>query len=114
MAEEKEHNFHHRLTVETNMQGELIDHRDGFSQREYFRDRAQLKEEAEKRAAMHPMHTNALRPPQPKSSVIEGRLSDNRRALRVQNDSSATPPTAAPKNNNTHRFFRNSDDRPDE
>jgi len=31
-------NFNHRLTVETNMQGEVMDHREGFSQREYFRN----------------------------------------------------------------------------
>ena len=30
-------NFNHRLKVDTNVNGEIIDHREGFAQREYFR-----------------------------------------------------------------------------
>ena len=30
-------NFNDRLKVETNVNGEIIDHREGFQQREYFR-----------------------------------------------------------------------------
>ena len=35
---EDSQNFNHRLKVETNMQGEVMDHRKGFAQREYFRN----------------------------------------------------------------------------
>ena len=30
-------NFNYRLKVDTNVNGEIIDHREGFSQKEYFR-----------------------------------------------------------------------------
>ena len=30
-------NFNYRLQVDTNVNGEIIDHREGFAQREYFR-----------------------------------------------------------------------------
>ena len=64
---EDSQNFNHRLKVETNMQGEIIDHREGFAQREYFRN-MQDQPQANEGGGFPPMKS-VTQPPKPKGGV---------------------------------------------
>ena len=91
-------NFTQRFRVETNMQGKVIDHREGFANSQYFRDQEQLELNRKKREGMHPMEMTpsaSMKPP--KATIVEGRLSDNRKALKVRPVRSPQPEDEALK-----------------
>ena len=64
---EEYENFTTRLKVETNVQGEVIDHRDGFSQQEYFRNMQNKPEVEEEPAKGFPPMKSVVKAPRKKT-----------------------------------------------
>ena len=60
-------NFNTRLKVETNVQGEVIDHRQGFSQKEYFRNMQNKPEVEEAPAKGFPPMKGVVKAPKKKT-----------------------------------------------
>lgn len=61
-------NFNYRLKVETNVQGEIIDHREGFAQKEYFRNMQDgQKPEKDSEPKGFPPMEGVVMPPRKKS-----------------------------------------------
>ena len=84
---EEYENFNTRLKVETNVQGEVIDHREGFSQKEYFRNmqnqpEPEVKEEP---AKGFPPMKGVVRAPRKKTKAEQKLEEANKKDLKTRN-----------------------------
>ena len=77
-------NFNNRLKVETNMQGEVIDHREGFSQHEYFRNMQNKPEEEEPAKGFPPMK-GVVKAPRKKTKDEQKLEEANKKDLKTRN-----------------------------
>ena len=82
---EEYENFNTRLKVETNVQGEVIDHRDGFSQKEYFRNMQNKPEVEEEPAKGFPPMKGVVKAPKKKTKEQVKLEQANQKDLKSRN-----------------------------
>ena len=82
---EEYENFTTRLKVETNVQGEIIDHREGFQQQEYFRNMQNKPEPEEEPAKGFPPMKNVVKAPRKKTKAEQKLEEANTKDLKQRN-----------------------------